>query len=277
MHYTFELQETLKEIRNATFDRFQFFRWTQNPGESSEQFHLRMKQKAALCNWENLGDSLLKSFFIQGMANPQIQTDLLSEDKVRLEKLNYALTIESGPVNQQRISITHAQIPQGSGINLVQRTRQQKIRRSILPTPPNNNKTPNCCKCEYKFIKEHLDNSLAKNTVYKICKKKGHYAKECRTEIPPRRSETQKQSIKRNKPNQNYNRTQQQNTWQQQVNARRVRNQTQKTKQFMKKKKMKQKPSTRKAHVILEKWWGLDFSNLHTFTQPNHSRQSKFK
>ena len=143
------------------------------------------------------------------MANPQIQMDLLSEDRDPLKKMNYALTKENGPVNQQRISITHAQIPQVSEINLVQRTRLQKTRRNILPTPPNNNKTPNCCKCEYKFIKKHLDNSLAKNTVYKICKKKGHYAKECRSEISPRRSETQKQSIKRNKPNQNYNRTQQ--------------------------------------------------------------------
>ena len=46
-----QLQETFKEIRNETFDRIQFFRCTQNPGESLEQFHSRIKQKAALCNW----------------------------------------------------------------------------------------------------------------------------------------------------------------------------------------------------------------------------------
>ena len=45
-----QLKETFKEIRNETFDRFQFFRCTQNPGESLEQFHSRIKQKAALCN-----------------------------------------------------------------------------------------------------------------------------------------------------------------------------------------------------------------------------------
>ena len=46
-----QLKETFKEITNETFDRFQFFRCTQNPGESLEQFHSRINQKAALCNW----------------------------------------------------------------------------------------------------------------------------------------------------------------------------------------------------------------------------------
>ena len=51
------LQETFKEIRNEKFDRFQFFRCTENPGESLEQIHSRIKQKVALCNWEDLEDS----------------------------------------------------------------------------------------------------------------------------------------------------------------------------------------------------------------------------
>ena len=45
-----ELQETFKEIRNETFDRFQFFRCTQNPSESLDLLHSRLKQKTALCN-----------------------------------------------------------------------------------------------------------------------------------------------------------------------------------------------------------------------------------
>ena len=114
-----QLKETFKEIRNETFDRFQFFRCTQNPGESLEQFHSRIKQKAALCNWEESEDSLVKSIFIQGMSNPQIQMDLLSEDRDPLETLQYAITRETGQKNQQRISNTHALNPSGSGINLI--------------------------------------------------------------------------------------------------------------------------------------------------------------
>ena len=120
-----QLKETFKEIRNETFDRFQFFRCTQNPGESLEQFHSRIKQKAALCNWEDLEDSLVKSIFIQGMSNPQIQMNILSEDRDPLETLQYAITRERGQENQQRISNTHALSPSGSGINLIQKQRQQ--------------------------------------------------------------------------------------------------------------------------------------------------------
>ena len=66
-----QLKETFKEVRNETFDRFQFFNCKQEQNESLEKFHSRIKQKAALCNWEVLEDSLVKSIFIQGMRNPQ--------------------------------------------------------------------------------------------------------------------------------------------------------------------------------------------------------------
>ena len=122
-----QLQEIFKETRNETFDRFQFFRCTQNPVESLEQFHSRIKKKAELCNWEDLEDSLVKSIFIQRMANPQIQMDLLSEDRDLSETPNYAPTRKRGYENQQRFSSTHAQNPQESRLNLIQRTRQQTL------------------------------------------------------------------------------------------------------------------------------------------------------
>ena len=117
--------------------------------------------------------------------------ELFSEDRYPLETLHYAITRERGQENQQRISSAHAQNPQGSGINLIQRTRQKTTRRSILRTPPNNNKIRDCWKCGYVFIKRHLDNCPAKNRICNICKKIGHYAKVCRSEMPPKRSETQ--------------------------------------------------------------------------------------
>ena len=73
-----QIKETFKEIRNETFDRFQLFRCTQNPGEWLEQSTHVENKKAAMCNWENLEDSLVTIIFIQGLAKPQIQMDLLS-------------------------------------------------------------------------------------------------------------------------------------------------------------------------------------------------------
>ena len=156
------------------------------------------------------------------MSNPQIQMDLLSEDRDPLETLHYAITRERGQENQQRISNTYAKNPNGLGINLIQRTRQQTVRRTVLPTPPNNNKKPDCSKCGYKFIKGHLDSCPQKNTIFIICKEIGHYAKVCRSDIPPRRLEIQNTQI--NNQQYNYNRTQQPNNTQQQTNTRKVRN-----------------------------------------------------
>ena len=105
------------------------------------------------------------------MSNPQIQMDLLSEDRDPLAILQYAISKERVQENQQRISNTHALSPSGPGINLIQKQRQQTQRRSILPTPPNNNKKQDCWKCGYKFIKGHLDNCPAKDVICNICKK----------------------------------------------------------------------------------------------------------
>ena len=49
-----QLKETFKEVRNETFDRYQFFNCKQEHNESLEKFHSRKKQKAALCNWQEL-------------------------------------------------------------------------------------------------------------------------------------------------------------------------------------------------------------------------------
>ena len=43
-----QLKETYKEVRNETFDRYQFFNIKQEQNEPLEKFHSRIKQKAAL-------------------------------------------------------------------------------------------------------------------------------------------------------------------------------------------------------------------------------------
>ena len=105
------------------------------------------------------------------MSDPQIQMDLLSEDRDPLKTLIYAITRERVQKNQQRISNTHSLNPSGTGIKLIQRQRQQTQRKSILPTPPTTNKMPDCWKWGYKFTKRHLDNCPAKNVIGNICKK----------------------------------------------------------------------------------------------------------
>ena len=58
---------------------------------------------------------------------------LLSEDRDPLEILHYAIRRERGQENQQRIGNTHAQSPSESGINLIQRQRQQQKEEAYSP------------------------------------------------------------------------------------------------------------------------------------------------
>ena len=85
------LKGIFKEVRNKTFDRYQFFKCKEKQNEPRNKFYSRIKQKAALCNWEELEDSLVNSILIQGMQNPQIQLDLLSEDRDPIGTLQYTL------------------------------------------------------------------------------------------------------------------------------------------------------------------------------------------
>ena len=224
-----QLKETFKEVRNETFDRFQFFNCKQEQNESLEKFHSRIIQKAALCNWEALEDSLVKSIFIQGMRNPQIQMDLLSEDRDPIGTLQYALARERGQENQQKMTNTSRSqfelSPQGSSdVQYIRRNNTQyrqniQQRTGILQTPKSG-PIPDCWKCGYKFIPGHLSNCPAKNEICRICKKIGRYAKMCRAEMPPR--PTQKPSIRNNIQNRSTISTNQNNNYN--PNSRRVRN-----------------------------------------------------
>ena len=224
-----QLKETFKEVRNETFDRFQFFNCKQEQNESLEKFHSRIKQKAALCNWEALEDSLVKSIFIQGMRNPQIQLDLLSEDRDPIGTLQYALAREKGQENQQKMTNTSRSqfelSPQGSSdVQYIRRNNTQyrqniQQRTGILQTPKSG-PIPDCWKCGYKFIPGHLSNCPAKNEICRICKKIGYYAKMCRAEMPSR--PTQKPPIRNNIRNRSTISTNQNNNYN--PNSRSVRN-----------------------------------------------------
>ena len=190
-----QLKESFTQTRNETFDRFQFFRCQQKEGKSLEVFHSRIKKHAALCNWEHLEESMVKSIFIQGMRNQQIQMDLLSEDRTPSETLNYALARERGQANQQKMHNT--QSPHSSTYNdnpwfeKVQYIKRQN-RVPILPTPQTG-QIQNCRRCGNKFLPGHLNTCSAKNEACRICRKIGHFAKLCRSEMPPRNTSRQQQ------------------------------------------------------------------------------------
>ena len=223
------LKETLREVRNETFDRHQVFNCKEEHNESLEKFHSRIKQKAALCSWEDLEDSLVKIIFNQGMRNPQIHMGLLSEDRDPIRTLRNALARERGQENQQKMTNTsrsHFDTNQKeqSEVQYIRRNNTQQRqniqqRTGILQTPKSG-QVRDRRECGYKFIPGHLSNCPAKNEVCRICKKIGHYGKMCKAEMPPR--PTQRPQTRSNLQSRNTtSNSQNSNNYQQ--NTRRVR------------------------------------------------------
>ena len=121
--------------------------------------------------------------------------DLLSEDRTPSETLNYALARERGQANQQKMH--NSQSPHSSTYNdnpwfeKIQYIKRQN-RVPILPTPQTG-QIQNCRRCGNKFLPGHLNTCPAKNEACRICKKIGHFAKHCRSEMPPRNTFRQQQ------------------------------------------------------------------------------------
>ena len=131
-----QLREACIQTRNETFDRFQFFRCRQKENESLKVFHSRIKKHASVCNWEQLEESLVKSIFIQGMNNQQIQMDLLSEERTPSETLQYALALERGQESQQKMINTNTNpAPQNPWFEKIQLIKHQ----NRVPILPNHN------------------------------------------------------------------------------------------------------------------------------------------
>ena len=180
-----QLREAFIQTRNETFDRFQFFRCRQKENESLEVFHSRIKKHASVCNWEQLEESLVKSIFLQGTNNQQIQMDLLSEERTPSETLQYALARERGQESQQKTINTNTNpAPQNPWSEKIQLIKRQN-RVPILPTQQSG-QIQDCRRCGNKFLPGHRNICPAKNEACRICKKIGHFAKLCRSEMPPR-------------------------------------------------------------------------------------------
>ena len=104
---------------------------------------------------------------------------LLSEMRKTAQALNYALARERGQQNQKEIL-------RGNNSNFnttVAHLSARKTRPAILPTPQSK-QYPQCWRCGGSFTPNHINNCPAKVSQCNICKKQGHFAKMCRSQLP---------------------------------------------------------------------------------------------
>ena len=119
--------------------------------------------------------------------------ELLSEVRTAAQVLNFALSRERGQENQNEILRSSA--PNwNSQVNTI-------MNKNVRPTPRNQQQStqqlnkPNeqCWRCGGSFTAGHMNQCTAKQAVCNICKKTGHFAKVCRSKIPPLQTRGQNQ------------------------------------------------------------------------------------
>ena len=132
----------------------------------------------------NVEEDLIKDFFIAKMNNTTIQMELLSEKRTPAQVLNFALSRERGQ-NQKEILRTSA--PNWTNqVNVISNKNSRPNQRPQQQSTQQTNKTnEQCWRCGGIFTAGHMNQCTAKQAVCNICKKTGHFAKMCRSKIPP--------------------------------------------------------------------------------------------
>ena len=157
---------------------------TANPNESLETFFSRLRElgsKAALGNEE---EDLIKDFFIAKMNNTVIQMELLSEVRTAAQVFNFALSRERGQENQKEILRSSA--PNWNiQVNAITKKNARPAPRPQQNVQQTNKSNEQCWRCGSNFTAGHMNQCTAKQSVCNICKNTGHFAKMCRSKIPP--------------------------------------------------------------------------------------------
>ena len=111
--------------------------------------------------------------------------ELLSEVRTAAQVLNFALSRERGHENQKEIRRTSA--PNwNSQVNAITNKNARSAPRPQKQNIQQTNKTnEQCWRCGGGFTAGHMKQCTAKQAVCNICKKTGHFAKMCRSKIPP--------------------------------------------------------------------------------------------
>ena len=177
--FAHDLAVTFTKPRNTTYDRFQIINARQEP--HVETFYSRLRELGAKTACGAVEQDLVKDFFIGKMNNTAIQMELLSEMRTPAQAINYALARELGQQNQKEIL-------RGNNSNwntTVAHLSARKTKPALLPTPQNTKQYPQCWRCGGSFTPNHNNNCPAKISQCNFCKKPGHSAKICRSQLPP--------------------------------------------------------------------------------------------
>ena len=179
-----ELKKHFIPQRNVLYERFVFNSTVQKPGETIDEYVVRLRQMADSCDFGTLKDSLIRDRIVIGTTDEGGRERLLRERPVpNLEK-----AIES--LRAFEISRTHQQVISGKEPEMIQHTekrhntykpkgprkagKQGEPKRTSKPRPQQ--RQSESCKW-YGRKEDHTRKDCpAKDTKCHLCQKKGHFA-----------------------------------------------------------------------------------------------------
>ncbi|XP_024876805.1 uncharacterized protein K02A2.6-like, partial [Temnothorax curvispinosus] len=108
---------------NLPYERYKFFSYRQQPGQTLEQFITELKQRAMKCKLGELQDSLIKTMIICGVNNSTIREQLLQKDELTLDKaIEQCLIIEMSKARSDAIEGAQTN---GNSVDAINRRRNQ--------------------------------------------------------------------------------------------------------------------------------------------------------
>ena len=180
------VQEHHQPIPSAIVQRYKFNSHTQKPGESIATFIAELRRLAKHCQFDQTLDEMLRDRLVCGIADSRVQRRLLAEpDLTALELAQAQEMAEKGMQQLQQ------QRPQPSSLLKIGHHKPPIRRKPTARLPQQHDCSGNRCGGAHSAA-----NCRFKDAVCHKCKKKGHFAKVCR-------SSTQQQPVPAaNRPNQ---------------------------------------------------------------------------
>lgn len=177
--------------KNENFARHCLAYRTQKDGETVEQYILSLETLAKDCSFKKAEagehqDLCVRTAFIGGLKNPSIRQRLLEETKSLKDTVKSALTLEQAYLNSEQYQRGYSSYPSAvnAAFGSVSSNEPSKavVAAAVAATSNFNQRKQSGKPCEFcGYIRHYRQSCPARDAICATCKKKGHWAKVCRS------------------------------------------------------------------------------------------------
>ena len=167
--------------RNIVYERYQFWRQTQSPGENIDSFVTSLRLKAKSCDFGTQEDSMIRDRVVLGCPDQRLQERLLREPDLTLLKAVTICRAAEATKEQLRAiagnpSVHH--VESGRGAHSSSRGSRPRGRGKRPEVDRSRPEAPSCGNCG----RSHPPKSCyAYKQICRLCSKEGHFAKMCKS------------------------------------------------------------------------------------------------